>query len=640
MMTMTNIGAGAKTAEYYCQYCQEKGGSQGVWMGRGAEHLRIDGDKVQQSQMEEILRGFNSDGSGEGLCFKPGDDHRGGWDVTWSPDKSVSLLWANGSSELGREIEDAQKRAVAAGVDFLQKHAAWTRTGKGGANREAADLVLASFQHSTNRAKEPHLHTHTIVFNVGRTRSDGVWRTLEARDMYRMQLTAGAIYKSEMAAQLQKLGFGIERTKDGFRVSGVDPKACEAQSSRSRAIDQALKEAGLDRDTDSARAREIVALATRETKGETRREFERWREESAESGFSSRDVERIRGRGQEVALSEREAKAIQEKAVSDLTEQKSTFEPHQLIRRMADESLGKCDSKAVYGLVAGAMKGGKILSLGERNFEKHLTTQKMFDLERELVEITERRQGEGKHVLSERNVEGVLKAHRDRMAAEGKILNPDQESAVRRVANDGNGVSFVCGVAEAGKTSASRIVRDAFERENYAVFGIAPTNKAAQELKKDLNVETDSIHRFLAKAEKGELELSRRSIVFIDEGAMVDSRKTLLLNHVLEKAGAKVVYMGDPRQIQPIEAGQAFGTQYRMFKGAELGECRGSLIPKKPRLFCTCETVRRKIACHTSKSRGDSRSMRRCSNAGRRFGKRIVMPQVLLSQAAIERWTP
>jgi hypothetical protein len=89
-----------------------------------------------------------------------------GYDLVFTPVKSVSLLWALGAPEVRAEVEAAHHDAVAATIAWVQQHAAFTRTGHGGtAQVDTTGLVCAVFDHRESRSGDPDLHTHVAVAN-------------------------------------------------------------------------------------------------------------------------------------------------------------------------------------------------------------------------------------------------------------------------------------------------------------------------------------------------------------------------------------------------------------------------------------------------------------------------------------------
>ena len=86
--------------------------------------------------------------------------------------KSVSVAWSQSEGETRRQIQEAHREAVGKALEYLDENAGFTRRGRGGSEREATGLTVATFEHGTSRAQDPELHTHALVLNVS-TRENG-----------------------------------------------------------------------------------------------------------------------------------------------------------------------------------------------------------------------------------------------------------------------------------------------------------------------------------------------------------------------------------------------------------------------------------------------------------------------------------
>ena len=130
------------------------------------------------------------------------------FDVTFSPSKSVSVLWGlTGDEKVRRTVLEAHETAVAAGLAYLDETAGHTRAGDGGVRKIAGDgFVIAQFRHRSSRSTDPatrvgdpQLHSHCAILN--RIRGvDGKWRTLDSRAIYRHAHAAGAVYGADAGA--------------------------------------------------------------------------------------------------------------------------------------------------------------------------------------------------------------------------------------------------------------------------------------------------------------------------------------------------------------------------------------------------------------------------------------------------------
>jgi len=166
-----------------------------------------------------------------------------GFDLVFSPVKSAALLWAvDERPQVRNAIRDAHEAAMNEALDLIEDHAAFTRTGHGGiAQVETKGLTAAKFEHWDSRAGDPNLHTHVAVSSKVQG-TDGKWRALDARALYRITVAASETYNTAFESHLTaKLGVtftarpGTKGTREPIReITGVPP-SMTAHFSRRRA---------------------------------------------------------------------------------------------------------------------------------------------------------------------------------------------------------------------------------------------------------------------------------------------------------------------------------------------------------------------------------------------------------------------
>ena len=219
-----------------------------AWAGKGAEALGLDGP-VDPDTFKAVLEGEVPDGSGKRLGRRIGDGeirHRPGRDLTFSAPKSVSLAALVGGDA---RIVEAHDRAVGRALGWFERNAAETRMRESATGRmvRAGDqkTVVATFRHRTSRNLDPALHTHSVIANM-LLGKDGKWRTMANESLYASKMLLGALYRSELAGELKRLGYGIERTHaDGrFEIAGVPRHVMDAFSTRRAEIEAAMEGRG------------------------------------------------------------------------------------------------------------------------------------------------------------------------------------------------------------------------------------------------------------------------------------------------------------------------------------------------------------------------------------------------------------
>jgi len=559
MLSISQPMKGCGRGEYYLHlaredYYLEGGEPPGEWYGEGAEQLGLSGE-IEQEHFRNLLRGYTPDGSEE-LTQNAGDEERrSGWDLTFSAPKSVSALWALADDDTRRDIQALQKEAVRTALDYLEQNAGWTRRGKDGAERERSALIFTTFEHGTSRAQEPDLHTHVIVQNLS-LREDGTSGTIDSAPLYQHKMAAGALYRAELSRSLeQELGLEIRRDRDSFRIDGVSKELCDRWSTRRKEIVEALHERGLS----GAKAAAVAAFDTREAKAHVPRVelFQTWAEQGRELSFGRDQALELLGEGLERSVKERALakRQILDRAIAQCTKNQSYFTERELVRFAAVEAQG-------LGLSAGdVLKAVKdelghsreIVHLGVSKHEERFTTREMLELERNMLE----------HVRYSRSLDFSVSAETVRRVSKAwerrdEELSQEQKAALKHITLEKGGISAVSGMAGAGKSRMLSAAREVWEREGLTVIGAALAGKAAQGLEQEAGIKSDTIHKTLSEIEHGRRSFGRNTVLVIDEAGMVGTRQMSELVRVAKEAEAKLVLVGDERQLQPIDAGGPF----------------------------------------------------------------------------------
>jgi conjugative relaxase-like TrwC/TraI family protein len=584
---------------YYASLAREDyylngGEPPGEWLGSGAEKLGLKG-KVTREEFLEIFDGFRN---GEALVQNAGKvNHRPGWDLTFSAPKSVSVAWSQADQATGQEIRAAHLSAVEKALDYIEKNGLWTRRGKAGSRVERCAAIFAAFEHGTSRAGDPNLHSHALLLNLG-VRADGSIGSLETRTVYQLKMAAGAIYRAELARQLERrLGFGIVKDRFSFALKGVSKELVDEFSKRAKEIKAALEKMGLK----GSKAAEFAALDTRGKKMHLSREelFQNWRAVGKEFSWGEEELkECMHG-----MRHDREAfvkpDAVRQ-VLGKMMEKNSYFTERELVRFLAEEAqITGVGADAVLRGVGEFLKTGvlgkspEVVPLGIRIQEPVYTTAEMLELEKKFISDVDtaaktRWLSAAENPRLASAVDGVIDRFR-RMDKKGNGLNEEQIDAIKTI-TQGSAIACVSGMAGTGKTTMLKAAREVWEEMGYNVIGAALAGKAARGLEEGSGIKSDTIAMTLKQLGKSPLHVAHttvapnapkwspvhgvkiphlkfsgdflrfneKTVLVIDEAGMVGTRQMDALLSAVTKAGGKLVAVGDAKQLQPIDAGGPF----------------------------------------------------------------------------------
>jgi conjugative relaxase-like TrwC/TraI family protein len=505
---------------------------------------------------------------GEG--FERAWQHRGrrvnervqAFDHCFSSPKSVSLLAAGGGSQTRRLLAEGRAEALQVAIGYLERYGIGVRRDHNGVDRYRAvgGLVAVAFEHRMSRAGDPQFHTHVLVQNAAQG-PDGRWTALDSDRLYAQLMAADHLYlAAERAALTQRLGVRwgpVDARSGAAEVIGLDDRTLiERFSKRSEQIDHWLDTQGLS----GIKASSAAAVATRTPKDHAESEdsvYARWGAELAEQGVGERQLAAVcsGGRGRPASRTELDAALDAMAGPDGLTGQASTFTWTDVVDALAkrlpvapcaQRALAQAEAAADRFLAERAVRVAHDRRLGVERF----STPELLALERQLVDGATQRTGERCAVVRPEVVRQVL----DRHATAG----PDQAAMVRDLTQGGAGVALVVGRAGSGKTWALGLAREAFELDGYHVLGVAPTGIATVGLADEGFTEARTVDRLLLDLSRSRVEPDERTVLVVDEAAMVATRKLApLLSHA-DRAGAKVVLVGDDRQFAPVQAGGGF----------------------------------------------------------------------------------
>jgi len=252
-----------------------------------------------------------------------------------------------------------------------------------------------------------------------------------------------------------------------------------------------------------------------------------------------------------------------ERVLAALTRNNATFTERDVDRFLAKHLRDEVEHRAVKGRV---LHSASVLALhdaetGEK--VERFTTRAVREQEREALSDAERAAG----VRHQRGAGETAKA----AALASRSLRDDQRAAFEHALGAG-GLKIIEGRAGTGKSYTLAAIREAHELDGRQVIGLAPTNSVAQDLRADGFATAATLHSELFRLKNGRATWDKRTVVIVDEAAMLDSRVSGELMAEAKRSGAKLVLAGDDRQLASIERGGLFSELRRRHGSAEITE--------------------------------------------------------------------
>jgi conjugative relaxase-like TrwC/TraI family protein len=536
------------------------------WQGRLAEQWKLSGavesehfarlSEGQHPHSEEQLVRHQVSRTYEGKFGKEvtSAEHRAGWDATFSAPKSVSLTALVGGDD---RVRKAHRESVRVALRELERYTQ-ARIGNVHAPETTGKFIAATFEHDTARPVDgyaaPQLHTHAVIFNMTE-RENGLengkqMRALQPHEMFVSQRYATAVYRSELALHLEKLGYELERGKHGQpEIRGYSKEYLDASSPRREQIKDHLREQGID----GAAAAQIAAHHTRDRKellspGEV---LQRHRELAAQYGHQAdRAVARAREHRQ-YRMQDPEMQA--QRAVTwarDHVFERSAVEDR---RTILEAALGRGMGETTYARIRQEferrIETGEFREVSHVGAGRQYTTTAMMRMERDIIG---RMQEGNRRDCSD----PMLVSSKVRIATEDRHpeLSASQRQAVDEIFLSREKVVGLDGIAGAGKTTTLSVIREGAEAVGYTVEGFAPTSRAAQKLG-EAGMETSTLQTHLARGEQP--DTGEKRLYVLDESSLASTRQVHeFVNRLYPND--RVLLVGDRRQHEAVEAGRPF----------------------------------------------------------------------------------
>jgi conjugative relaxase-like TrwC/TraI family protein len=553
VLNVAKLGAGQE--RYYLDsvasgaedYYLGNGEEPGQWTGHGSELLDLDG-VVAADALGDVLEGRDPNA---GVRFTQArKDRVPGFDLTFSAPKSVSVLWALTDPETSRQVRVAHDGAVDAALGWMEREACRSRRGVDGTEHLVGDgFVAAKFFHRTSRAGDPQLHTHVLVANLTRC-DDGQWRTLDGHALYWQAQTGGYLYKAHLRDELtRRLGVNWEPVRKGAaEIVGIPEPLIRLFSTRRREIEDELA----DRDLHTPQAARVAALDTRRAKTHAvtpERLREQWATRTVDAGHDPHHVTVSLDQASQTPVDRTVAETGTDELLSPcgLTRRDTSFGYRDVLRAWCEQLPSGAPITTIERLARHTMRDARVVPLNQHGPYPAHSTRELIALERRLIGRAAESVDHGHGVAADDAIASALRARPE--------LSGEQVAVVARLTGSGNGVDVLVAAAGTGKTFSLDAAADAWRRSGYTVIGTALAATAAAQLQTQTAILSDTIALRILQLQEGKLTLDARTVLVVDEAAMAGTRQLATLLDAAHDAHGKVVLVGDPKQLNAIDAG-------------------------------------------------------------------------------------
>ncbi|WP_290047487.1 MobF family relaxase [Nocardia nova] len=550
-----------------------------------------------------------------------------GFDITFSPVKSVSALWAVAPKPIADAIQAAHNAAVDDAIAWLENNATYTRLGTRGVRQvDVEGLVAARFTHRESRSGDPDLHTHMLIANRVRT-LDGKWRTLDASHFYRNLVVVSEIYNTRLEHHLET-SLGIRFTEHPAptpnkrpirEVIGIPIELIRHWSRRDAAITDRLDSLAVSFQKQLGREptpKELFALAERATL-ETRpakhlsrsyaQQRHDWHHDAATLLGGPKAVEDTlssvlnRPEYSRPTIDQAWISRTADHVVDVVSGQRSVWQHHHIRAEAERRTRGHIHStqwpNVVEAIVRDALSPARSLARGDPDItaepvlqhpptvsqrrdgtsvytvpgSQTYTSARRLGTEQRLLDLSIQ---PGARTLSAQVVADAIHSYNTDPANLGKPLNAGQLAVVTEFASSPLRIVVANAPAGTGKTTAMRVLVNAWQASGGTVVGLAPTAAAAAVLAETTGIRVETVDRLLHILDQHTptrqpirdstyppplpewmLQIDARTLVVVDEHVKLGDDKRLRLFEFLTHRDATIRCLGDTAQLPSIDPG-------------------------------------------------------------------------------------
>jgi len=551
--------------DYYLTPDGEMAQAPGRWLAEDETLAALGvqaGEPVHGADFIALMDGRHP---GTGRWLRPegaGGGRGGGIDVTLSAPKSVSAAWALGDPWQREQIEAAHASAVERTILYLREQVPVVRRRYGGAvvEEHARDVIAAEYRHTTARsvagaqAPDPQLHSHVVI--TAAVREDERIVAVASRPIFRSARELGAFYRSQLAHELAGDGYQISygTGKDGryFELAGVPRTLLEEFSGRSREVARAAERfrARYGRAPERGELRGLALENRRAKQSTTRADLQQtWAEAGRRHGFGPDETLRLLEGSDRMGRSG----SVENRIEAHLTERHAIFDARELRAVALEQSAGEMAPDVALGIAREMVRDRRILTLeGGRMTTLAIRAQEQA-IERRAAELAQPAgRDAGEHAR-----QGAVREVAERIAAP---LSTEQHHALEAVTGPER-LAVLIGPAGTGKGVVIDAAARAEQHAGRTVLGIAVSGSTAERLGSDspaLARRTLTLDSLVARSRTGSIDVDRATTIFLDEAGMTDHHRLDALTELVEHSGAKLIAVGDGKQLPSIGPGGMF----------------------------------------------------------------------------------
>lgn len=536
-----------------------------------------EGAKLKQEEMRNLLKGFSADGEEQyvdRLKHSSTGKENAAYDIVFSAPKSVSML----SLTVDSRLQEAHNEAVQEVLTHINDNYAKTNGYDEDGNRtlnKGSGLLIATAKHSIARdedkgVEDPHLHTHSLIFNITKDTTDNRFKALAANDMLRDANKFQEMYRSSLALKVKELGYQIEKhssQSSAWDIAGID---------RENVLHFSQRHNKIVANATTIQEQEHVQHKGKKEKSElTKKELlQSWHKQQTENfGMSFHELKEHCLHNVEKTQNHYEnPKQVLESAMQALTQNEAVIKEEDVLKLSRKLSIGEFSDQQLREELSQIKKTGqnspqeiKLLGVDDRG-NKLFTTKEMYDLERDNMKMI-KNQFDVKPLMSDKNATEAIKSFNDKQSWN---MSAGQTKAVNAMLANDKQFLIVNGDPGVGKTTLMAAFADATSNhKNLEIKILAPTGKAAKEASEASNLQASTIDSFLLQ--KRSIS-EKQKIYIVDESSMLDAQKANSLLKIARKEHAKVIFVGDQKQLKSIGSGDFFSQIQGHVKSVDITE--------------------------------------------------------------------